>query len=557
MRVPFARQIVLGYLLIVVLVAAGVASLLRYVDVIERAQSDEPAQRLAAERACDQLEAGLNRSLASLRGLMLSRQDDAAAEGYVQARADAWARIDHAASQLRLLAPRSADDVVLAGVADLLPAIDEMRHVQHDVERILRSGKDVPAAELLLTNVLPRGEKMLTLLTTLTDHQPATHDTTESARISELLNRLKANHVISLAALQRFVAEGAPELEAQHDLHRRTFDATLKQTEAIATAFSDEQREAWRTFTALDQAYAPLAAQVIELRSRPDWNLALHLQNKIITPLHERIELAAAEVAQRHAEQAPRPTAQLHAAAANLERGMLALLFAVAGLAILLGAWQSHRVRTGVSALLERLRAVRPDIAEHIAPAIALRHDLSQLVGLLGAHHHDDDLPMTATAASPRIDMETTAIADSASTGLADMERIAEHHLQVRKLNDTLAIITEQTHLIADYLDSEAQRLGDDGASLRVLGEELDKLSALLRSAHGQIDTDLEQAHATGHSVTERLRAIATMAADIRGKVSDTAVQIVVVDKVADKVKPPRTQPRRDTKATSEKTAAA
>ncbi len=158
-KLKITHRLYIGFSVLMLMLAGAVAAALWQVSDIEKVSSRIATLRAPTALAAEQLTAGLQGSLAALRGYILTGKETFKAD-----RAAAWGEIDSASAQMDVLSARWTNPSNLEAWTSIKTIREEFEAAQAAVEAIADPANTAPAVALLVAEAAPRADKLLSLL---------------------------------------------------------------------------------------------------------------------------------------------------------------------------------------------------------------------------------------------------------------------------------------------------------------------------------------------------------------------------------------------------------
>lgn len=155
-----------------------------------------------------ELEKGINRTLAGLRGYMILGADPQKAELFKAERARGWQDIDGAVEQMNEFATHWTDPSNVESLRKMEAFVEQFRNAQQEVEDISHEAENIPAFNLLLTEAAPRALIILTALTEMIEIESTLEATTHRKQFLKLLADSRGSFAIGLANIRAYLLSG-------------------------------------------------------------------------------------------------------------------------------------------------------------------------------------------------------------------------------------------------------------------------------------------------------------------------------------------------------------
>jgi len=219
---------------------------------------------------------GIHRSLAGLRGYMILGDNPAAARKFMSERQEGWDLIDKAVQQLDVFSMNWTDPKNIEKLDRLKGLVDDFRIAQQAVEEISHSTENVPAVELLLSEVVPQSAKIFASLAAIIEEESILTTNRERKHLLKLVTDSRASFAIGLANIHTFLLTGDSQFEKKFKKKWQDNEASYKQIAMLENLFSNTQAQQWNTYKTLRSEFATIPPNMFKLRKGKDWNVANH-----------------------------------------------------------------------------------------------------------------------------------------------------------------------------------------------------------------------------------------------------------------------------------------
>ncbi len=177
-----------GFAALVAVIIVVAATVYFSLQGVNATQTRVVTERQPAVLAANEVENGINGSLAALRGYMILGKDE-----MKTGRADAWTSIDENVKVLKGVSKNWDDKKQVAALAELEEVLGEFATAQQRVEDIAQSRDNTPATKMLLEDAAPLATILASNITKMIDEEAA-YDTASVLEASQ-----KATSAIQLA----------------------------------------------------------------------------------------------------------------------------------------------------------------------------------------------------------------------------------------------------------------------------------------------------------------------------------------------------------------------
>jgi signal transduction histidine kinase/DNA-binding response OmpR family regulator/HPt (histidine-containing phosphotransfer) domain-containing protein len=254
------------------LVVAAIGLLVLVVTLITLLSSLKDTRQLAlvrgpAVRSSNQIRAGVQQSLASLRGWMIVADDELKKE-----RRQAWD--EEIAPKLQELYETVGDDPANnSQLVEIEKLLKELKETQWWIEEVAQTPGNEPARVLLVRDVQPVVEATLSAITVIIQIERSQSDTGLSQKLG-IMADLRFTLTRSLVILGNFVNESENTTEESFRNHVDDANRHVELLAGFAKLLTEEQTELLGLISDELRAYGVLSEQVIEARRSDQWNVA-------------------------------------------------------------------------------------------------------------------------------------------------------------------------------------------------------------------------------------------------------------------------------------------
>lgn len=192
-----------------------------------------------------ELEKGINRSLAGLRGYMILGKDPQKAELFKAERARGWQDIDGAVEQMNEFATHWTDPSNVESLRKMEAFVEQFRNAQQEVEDISHSAENVPAFNLLLTEAAPRATIILAALTEMIEIESTLEATTHRKQFLKLLADSRGSFAIGLANIRAYLLSGDTQFKDNFFAKWKTNEQRFSKLNDYSFLLTPAQRMRW------------------------------------------------------------------------------------------------------------------------------------------------------------------------------------------------------------------------------------------------------------------------------------------------------------------------
>lgn len=503
-------QVALGFCLILVVFAAAIGTNLWKVRTVQRINELNVEVRTPTVIADGGLLAGLNQSLAELRGYMIL-----ASEASRKGRAEAWQQeIEPALSRLDSLSDVWTASENVRRFEEVRRLLRELKESQDEIEAVAHTLADSPGRERLATTIRPLSESMTEELRAVASQ--ASGGATADALLARETSDVRASLALTLASLEAYASLGEAGQKEQYERRRTELSRQVSDLVAARQGLSGAQREALDRLTTMNTQLIDAANDVVRRREeRGGWSRAESLLAKEAAPRAERVRGLVREMDSRHVELLIGDQERAKAEVAQLLVLQWMLLGFGVACAILTGAYimrtVSRRLSTETTELKKsssELKAASTQLlngsteqasstSEFSTTIRELAGAASQIVERCG--HVADQCEEAVRRCLDGGEAVTQAqeVTDSIKV---QIEKVVQHMLDLgsksQEINlaaDVITELAEQTTILSYNAAIEAAAAGEAGQSFGVVAEQVGKLSDRAKEAVGEVRALIEE----------------------------------------------------------------
>jgi len=214
----------------------------------------------------------INASLASLRGWMLTGD-----EAFKTERSAVWAHIDQLTLELDLLSKSWTNPDNVKVWTDMKVTLNEFRAAQQKVEEIAHSPDEQPASKILLNEAAPQADILLREITSIIDEELSLDATQERKNLLGMMADVRGSTATSLANIRAFLLSGKVEFRDQFDVMWAKNERRFGDLQSNLSSLTPTQRASFIRFENAREVFKHLPAEMFEIRSSDQWNMANYL----------------------------------------------------------------------------------------------------------------------------------------------------------------------------------------------------------------------------------------------------------------------------------------
>jgi len=221
-----------------------------------------------------ELETGIERTLAGLRGYIILGSDEKKAQKFIADRAAGWKGIKQALSNLDTLSEHWEEPETLQILAKLHKLFDTFEQSQNEIEQIAHLPDNIPAYQMLLDEAAPTAGKVVAAITQLINYENDLSATKARKTILKLFADSRGSFALSLANIRAYLLSGDQSYIDKFHERWSVNEERYQQLLQYVGQFSNQQKEAWNDYKTLRAEFSPYPNKMFDLRTAPDWNKA-------------------------------------------------------------------------------------------------------------------------------------------------------------------------------------------------------------------------------------------------------------------------------------------
>ncbi len=217
-----------------------------------------------------QLQSGMNRSLAALRGWIILGKNQFKTE-----RQYAWnSEINSSVSTMEKLAAGWTDPANKKRLQVVRNKLKQFAQYQQEIEDIAQTRANTPAMQILLEQAAPRATILATKITEIIDLEGDLPATPQRKAMLGMMADVRGTTALALAAIRAYLLSGDATFKATFEKLWAKNTRRFKNLSDNAATLSSEQREAFVAFSTARKEFAPLPPEMFKIRGGADWNKA-------------------------------------------------------------------------------------------------------------------------------------------------------------------------------------------------------------------------------------------------------------------------------------------
>ena len=221
-----------------------------------------------------QLENGINKSLAGLRGYMILGKDPISAQSMKNVRLEGWKDIDDAMTQMHVFSKSWTNLENIEKLNQMSLYVDEFRKAQQEVESIAHTVDEVPAFKTLLTEAAPRATKILTSISAIIDEEANLEATPNRKKLLKLLADSRGSFAIGLANIRAYLLSGEDKFRDSFQAKWKINETRFKQISSMTNLMTTSQLQSWNNYKSIRTEFEKYPSIMFQQRSANNWNIA-------------------------------------------------------------------------------------------------------------------------------------------------------------------------------------------------------------------------------------------------------------------------------------------
>ena len=443
--------------------------------------------RYPTAMAAQQLQTGMNHSLAALRGYMILGDTAERAKFFRDDRAKAWQTIDDAVSNL--------GKTNVEGMGKIKTELAEFRIAQKEVEDIAQSDNNVPAFKLLLTEAAPRAGKMVEAITAMIDEESNLPATTERKRLLKYLADTRGSFALGLASIRAYLLSGDTKFKDDFDTKWAVNQERFGDVRRNMSLLSSSQRRQWDRYASLRTEFAPLPPRMFQLRGADDWNLANTWLGTKAAPRAREIKAVVDTILAAQVDLVEEETIALNAASSATVTALVLASLAVVIIGSVVAIFLSRQIVSAVQSVLGQAEAISQgdltgsDVIANSADelgdlAVVVNKMKANLVSMIGSvsgtatniANSSEELSAVSQQMSGNAEESSTqanvvsAAAEQVSKNLQTVSTGTEEMMssikEIAKNSNEAASVAEKAVKVAESTNHTISKLGDSSVEI-------------------------------------------------------------------------------------------
>ena len=278
------QRLWLGFAGICLMLAGAVGYTIYTLENITNVSARIVEIRVPAANASGDLLAEMNRTLASLRGYLLSGNEKMKAD-----RDAAWREIDRLSAIMDGLASQFTAQENREHWETVKKLLPELQAAQDRAATIAFTPDAFPATKILIQEAAPRAKAMTAAITQMIDNEAELAATPERKALLKTMADVRGSLGLALASIRAFLLSGDAQFKAEFDDRWEIMQKALAALRSQAALLSPRQQMAFTGFQKALEEFAPLPARMFAIRESDAWNMPVKILTEEASPLVGKI----------------------------------------------------------------------------------------------------------------------------------------------------------------------------------------------------------------------------------------------------------------------------
>jgi methyl-accepting chemotaxis protein len=272
LKMNIRNRLILGFAALTFVLAVAVSTTLWKVSGVESDTTRIVQLRVPTAFASSGMVTDINASLATLRGWMLTGNED-----FKTQRAAVWADIHKIRAEMDRLSASWTNPKNVEVWSEFKTVLDEFEKAQAQVEAIANSPEEHPANQILFSEAAPRASVIIKSITQMIDTEAKLPATPERKALLGMMADVRGTMGMGLANIRAYLLSGDEKFKETFETFWAKNEKRFTDLSSNAYLFSPEQKTAFESLSAARGEFAPLPAQMFAIRGSNKWNMANYL----------------------------------------------------------------------------------------------------------------------------------------------------------------------------------------------------------------------------------------------------------------------------------------
>ncbi len=269
MTLNIRARLIAGFAVICVVLVAAVGITLVKVATIKHEADRIVTLRVPTASASASMINGINSSLASLRGWMITGNPS-----FRDQRAASWREMATVSETMDRLSATWTNPDNVAIWAEFKTVMAEFQIAQQQVEDIAHTADEQPATKVLLNNAAPLASIIIKNVTAMINEEATLAATPERKALLGMMADVRGSMGLGLANLRAFLLTGDEKFHESFSGFWATNEKRFADLSANQRFMTTTQLEAFQALSEARAAFAPLPEEMFEIRASNQWNMA-------------------------------------------------------------------------------------------------------------------------------------------------------------------------------------------------------------------------------------------------------------------------------------------
>jgi methyl-accepting chemotaxis protein len=344
-----------------------------------------------------ELNNGINKTLAGLRGYMILGGDSELAKKFNNEFLQGWELIENSLDNLVRISPEWNDPSSVKLLEQIVELSKEFRVAQDEILKISHTPENTPAFKMLLTEAAPRASIVLEAITDVINREGELAPTAERKRLLKLLADSRGTFAIGLANIRAFLLTGEQQFSEAFGLKWKQNESAFEQLVSLEQLFDSSQMASWQKYKRIRSEFSSIPDKMFELRNGVDWNLANYWLGTKAAPKARAIIENLKELRITQEAMSKRDQSTLRSEAATIKSVLAIGTLLALAIGIFTSIWISRLISAPLSKVVSQAKAIgdrdlsgrsiqvngKDELAELTVSVNTMKHNLRDVVSLI------------------------------------------------------------------------------------------------------------------------------------------------------------------------------
>jgi len=253
--------------------------------------------RTPTVQASTQMENGINKALAALRGWMLLGKGSFRVE-----RKKAWENIHSAKEAMDTLSHTWTNPENVVRLGEITTLLRDFKKFQDEIEVIAQQKDNVPAIKMLLTEAVPRAAIIVTQITAMIEIEKMEVTSPKRKQIFSTMVDFRGTMAICLANIRAYLLSGEERFQEEYKKNWIQNERHFKALKNKQIHLNSQQIKQFAILEEIRIEFSPLPEKIFAIRSGDKWNIANYwLKTKAVPKGQRLIEILDEMVVDQYA----------------------------------------------------------------------------------------------------------------------------------------------------------------------------------------------------------------------------------------------------------------